>query len=393
MKPAAARAIPLALPGTAPPTDARTLGRTVLGIAVGLTAFGLVMIYSWTAVKLAVRRPGFNPDAMLSKQVMWALVACAVALVVSRVPLAFLRRRSTWLLGGLTALLGLTLVPGIGILRNHSRRWLELGPVMLQASEFVKLAVIVYLADRLARREEDPAVRRASWVPLLAPVGVAVALILAQPDLGTSLFVGALGLVMLGLAGARPGRLLPIALLAIPLIVVVASHKFHHVSERLEFFTKGVAADEQQMNGLVALGSGGALGRGLGAGTQKLGRVAEMQNDFIFTLIGEEMGFVGCAAVVVAFMAFVLYGKRIAERARDAIGPFPAYVAAGCTFAVAFQAVINMAVATGSAPNKGVSLPFISLGGSSLVTAFTAVGLLASVARAVAAEEAGDPWR
>jgi cell division protein FtsW len=393
MKPAAARALPLPRPGTFAHTDARTLGRTVLGIAIGLTAFGLVMIYSWTAIKLTVIRPRFDPDAMLAKQVMWAFVAGIVGLVVSRVPLEFLRRHSHWLLGGLILLLVLTLVPGIGVLRNRSRRWLELGPVMLQASEFVKLAVVLYLADRLSRREEDPLGRRAPWVPLLAPVGVTVALVLAQPDLGTSLFVGALGLVMLGLAGVRPGRLLPVALLAIPLIVLVASHKFRHVSERLEFFSKGVAADEQQMNGVIALGSGGALGRGLGAGTQKLGRVAEMQNDFIFTLIGEEMGFVGCAAVVLAFMAFVVYGRRIAERARDAVGPFPAYVAAGCTFAVAFQAVINMAVATGSAPNKGVSLPFISLGGSSLVTAFTAVGLLVNVSRVVAAEEAGDPWR
>jgi cell division protein FtsW len=360
---------------------------------VGLTAFGLVMIYSWTAIKLTVRRPRFDPDAMLAKQVMWAFFAGFVALVVSRVRLTFLRRHSHWILGGLVVLLVLTLVPGIGVLRNRSRRWLELGPVMLQASELVKLAVVLYLADRLARREEDPAARRAPWVPLLAPVGISVALILAQPDLGTSLFVGALGLVMLGLAGVRPGRLLPIALLAIPLIVLVASAKFRHVSERLEFFSKGVAADEQQMNGVIALGSGGVLGRGLGAGTQKLGRVAEMQNDFVFTLIGEEMGFVGCAAVVIAFMAFVLYGKRIAERARDAVGPFHAYVAAGCTFAVVFQAVINMAVATGSAPNKGVSLPFISLGGSSLVTAFTCVGLLVNVSRVVAAEEAGDPWR
>ncbi|MCC7138188.1 MAG: cell division protein FtsW [Planctomycetes bacterium] len=388
----AVRALPALAARPAVLHDARALGRTVLGIAIGLTAFGLVMIYSWTAVKFADRRPRFDPDAVLRKQVVWALLASAVGFVVSRVPLGWLRKRSTLLLGGLLVLLALTLVPGVGVLRNRSRRWLELGPFTLQASEFLKLAVIVYLADRLARREEEPLEHRTPWPALLAPVGLGVGLILAQPDLGTSLFVACLGVVLLGLAGIRFGKLLPLALVAIPLIVAFAAANFRHVGERLEFFTKGVEADEQQWRGVVALGSGGVLGTGLGAGTQKLGRVAEMQNDFIFTLIGEELGFVGCAAVVVAFMALVLYGKRIAERAHASAGLFPFFLACGATFAVAFQALINIAVATGSAPNKGVSLPFISVGGSSLVTAFASVGLLVNVARTVAQEEAGDPW-
>src|SRR5204862_7046258 len=135
----------------------------------------------------------------------------------------------------------------------------------------------------------------------------------------------------------------------LPLLVVVASLKFHHVGERLSWFAHGAKADPQQWNGVVALGSGGWAGAGLGAGTQKLGRVPEMQNDFIFTLIGEELGFVGCATVVVAFMAFVVYGKRLAERAHAAAGLFPFFLACGATFAVGFQALINIAVATGSA--------------------------------------------
>jgi cell division protein FtsW len=232
----------------------------------------------------------------------------------------------------------------------------------------------------------------APWRGILAPVGIAVVLVMAEPDLGTSLFLVAVSIVMLGLAGVRPGRLLPYAALAIPLLVVVASLRFRHVGERLSWFANGAKADPQQWNGVVALGSGGWAGAGLGAGTQKLGRVPEMQNDFIFTLIGEELGFVGCATVILAFMAFVVYGRRIAERAHGSAGLFPYYVAAGATFAPAFQAMINIAVATGSAPNKGVSLPFISVGGSNLVTAFAAVGLLLNVARTVAAKEGGDPW-
>src|SRR5262245_4384952 len=350
------------------------------------------MIYSWTAVKFADRRPWFNPDAILRKQVLWAFVAGIAALVVSRIPLAWMRKHAALVLGVLLLLLVATLVPGLGVMRNRSRRWLEIGPFTLQASEFIKIAVILYLADRLARREEDPLDKRTPWPAMLAPVGIGVGLILCEPDLGTSLFVAALAVVMMGLAGIRFGKLLPIALVVIPLIIAFAASRFHHVGERLEFFTKGLEEGSQQDRGVTALGSGGAIGRGLGAGTQKLGRVAEMQNDFIFTLIGEELGFVGCAAVVVAFMALVVYGKRLAERAHAAAGLFPFFLACGATFAVGFQALINIAVATGSAPNKGVSLPFISVGGSSLVTAFVCVGLLVNVSRTVAAEEAGDPW-
>ena len=385
-----------ALPGFPRPgarrDDARALGHTVMGIAIGLTAFGLVMIYSWTAVKLADRRASFDPDAMLLKQVVWALVAGAVGFAASRIPLAWMRRHAHLLLFALLVLLAATLIPGIGKAKNNSRRWLELGPFTMQASEFLKVAVILYLGDRLARREEGEASARAPFLGFVAPVGIGVGLILMEPDLGTSLFVSALAVVLLGLAGVRFGKLLPLACVAIPAIVWIAASKFHHVGERLAFFTEGVKVGDQQYQGLVALGSGGAIGAGLGAGTQKLGRVAEMQNDFIFTLIGEELGFAGCAAVIVAFMALVVYGRRIAERAHACAGLFPYYVAAGATFAVAFQALINIAVATASAPNKGVSLPFVSVGGSSLVTAFASIGLLVNVSRHVAHEEGGDPW-
>ncbi len=392
MKSVPARPVPLVRPGSRV-EDCRSLGRTVMGIAVGLTAFGLVMIYSWTAIKLTDRRTHFDPDAMLAKQVIWAFLGGGAAFLASRIPLSWLRRHAHVFLGVLILLLVATLLPGVGKEKNNSRRWLELGPFTMQASEFLKIAVILYMADRLARREEDPLERRTPWPALLAPVGIGIVLILLEPDLGTSLFVSALAVVLLGLAGIRPGRLLPLALVALPLLVAVAASKFRHVGERLSFFTEGVRPGEQQWQGLVALGSGGVLGAGLGAGTQKLGRVAEMQNDFIFTLIGEELGFVGCCAVILAFMAFVVYGKRIADRAHAAGKLFCFYVASGATFAVGFQALINVAVATGSAPNKGVSLPFISLGGSSLLTAFVAAGLLVNVSRAVAAEEGGDPWR
>jgi cell division protein FtsW len=216
-------------------------------------------------------------------------------------------------------------------------------------------------------------------------------MVLAEPDLGTSLFAGATAVVLLGLSGVRTGQLFALGATVLPLLVVVAWSKFAHVAERLRFFAGKVNTQTQEA--IIAVGSGGFLGAGLGAGTQKFGRVAEMQTDFIFALVGEEAGFVGCAAVILAFAAFVVYGRRIATRSHASAGRFPFFLAAGATFVVGFQALVNVAVVTGCAPTKGVSLPFISVGGSNLVASFVCVGLLANVARVTASEEGGDPWR
>ncbi len=387
--PPAARTLAVALPRLAgAAADVRALGRTVLGIAVGLTALGQVMIYSSMAVKMSVNGGDANP--LLAKQATWVLAATAVAWISSTVPLERLRRHSHHLLAVVLVLL--CAVKVVGTASHNSRRWLVLGSLSVQPSEFLKIAVVLYLADRLARREEDPFEGRTPWPALLAPIGIGIALIMWQPDLGTSLFVAALAVVLLGLAGVRPGHLVPLAAVALPLLVGIAAAKFRHVGDRLEFLTKGADASPQLREAVNAVGSGGWLGAGLGAGTQKLWRVPEMQTDFIFALIGEELGFVGCVTVILAFMAFVVYGKRIAERAHDAAGSFPFYVAAGATFMVAFQALINIAVVLACAPTKGVPLPFISLGGSNLVTCFAAVGLLVNVTRTTARESAGDAW-
>jgi cell division protein FtsW len=390
VKPAARAALapPRLLSDALRAPDARALGRTLVGIAVGLTALGLVMIYSWTAVRWSGKH---DPSRALVRQLLWVVVAGGAAYVASRVPLAFLRRHAHHFLLAVLLLLAATLVPGLGQMRNNSRRWLEVGPLTVQASEVFKVAVVLYLADRLAKRHEGGTGDRTPWPALLAPVGIGVLLVLAEPDLGTALFVGATAVVLLGLGGVRPGQILALGATVLPLLVALAATKFAHVTERLKFF-QGKASDQLQQ-AVIAVGSGGLLGAGLGAGTQKFGRVAEMQTDFIFALIGEETGFVGCAAVILAFMAFVVYGKRIAERAHASCGLFPFFVAAGATFVVGFQALVNVAVVTGSAPTKGVSLPFISVGGSNLVTAFLAVGLLVNVARHVSLEEGGDPLR
>jgi cell division protein FtsW len=345
------------------------------------------MVYS-----SAVWNDRYDPDALLLRQLCWAAVAGLVCLVAARVPLALLRRHAHWVLLAGLALVGAVAVAGRVV--NNSRRWLDLFGLRMQPSELLKVAVVLYLADRLARRDDDPGGRQVPWPALLAPVGIGVLLVLSQPDLGTSLFLAALAVVMLGLAGVRPGHVLPLALAGLPLLVTVAASKFRHVRERLAFLVLGERASDQLQQAVIAVGSGGLFGVGLGASTHKLGgRVPELHTDFIFAAIGQELGFVGCGAVILAFMALVVQGRRVACRARDAVGPFPFYLAAGAAFCVGFQALVNVAVVTACAPTKGVSLPFVSLGGSNLVVCWACVGLLQNVARETDRAEGGDPWR
>jgi cell division protein FtsW len=373
--------------GFGPSVGAGAAARTVLGIAVGLTCLGTVMIYS-----SAVWNDRYDPDALLLRQLAWAGVAGLTAWFCARVPLRLLRRHAHLFLAGALVLVALVLVAGRTV--NASRRWLDVFGLRMQPSELLKVAVVVYLADRLARREDEPFERAPPWPALLAPVGIGVVLVMAQPDLGTSLFVGALAVVLLGLAGVRPGHILPLAVAGVPLLVYVAATRFRHVRERLSFLILGERASDQLQQAVIAVGSGGLFGVGLGASTHKLGgRVPELHTDFIFAAIGQELGFVGCAAVILSFMALVVYGKRVAERAHATLGPFGFYLAAGATFCVGFQALINIAVVTACAPTKGVSLPFISLGGSNLVVCFACVGLILNVGRETDALETGEPWR
>jgi cell division protein FtsW len=275
---------------------------------------------------------------------------------------------------------------------NQSRRWLQLAGFSLQPSELLKLAVLLYLAERLAVREADATFGdRTPVLAVLAPVAIGTGLVLVEPDLGTALFVAAIAVVLLALAGIRPTRFLPFAAAAFPLLLVYAWSRFAHVQRRVGTFLEGAKPGDQVYESLIAIGSGGLLGRGLGEGTQKLFYVAESNTDFIFAVLGEELGFAATASVVLAFMAFTWFGRKVAWRARI-LGPHAYYLAAGATFVVAFQALINIAVVTAAAPTKGVSLPFLSLGGSNLLVAGVMVGILVNVARRTAAAAADDPW-
>ena len=359
---------------------AREAGWVVLSAALGLVMLGLVMVYSTSSALGAVE--GRAHTALLIRQARWVVLGVLVAWVAAVVPLSWLRRAAAPAMGVALVLLALTLLLAPSI--KGSRRWLYVAGISIQASEFFKLAVLLYLADRLARRDAEQTQGLATrLLPVLAPVGIGLVLVLVEPDLGASLFIAAQAVVLLGLAGVRPTRMLPFALTVVPAVLFFAYTRFPHVRNRLHLYTAGADPGTQVHEALVAIGSGGALGKGLGQGAQKLGYFAEAHNDFIFAVIGEELGFAGCAAVVLGYMAFAWFGRRVAWCGR-ALGSHAMYLAAGATFIVAFQALINVAVVTATAPTKGVSLPFISTGGSNLLMASCCVGLILNVARRAA---------
>lgn len=385
-----------------PAHEVQQAGRMVLAVACALVALGVVMVYSSTAPRDAALESALsildgaeakspNPISGLVRQLRWVVLAILTCWIVARVPLEWFRKAARPVLFIALILLIATLI--IGPLRNQSRRWLSFGAFAFQPSELLKIAALLYLADQLAKRERATAFgHKTPLLAILAPVGVGAVLVLVEPDLGTSLFIVAEAIVLLGLAGVRPTRALPFIVTAMPLLVFYGYTRFAHVRERLEIYASGPKAGTQIQEALIGLGSGGLIGVGLGEGTHKLGYVAEARTDFIFTVIGEELGFLGCAGVVIAFMLFTWYGRRIAWQAR-ALGPHAFYLAAGATFIVVFQALINIAVVTATAPTKGVSLPFISVGGSNLLMAATCVGIILNVARRTADHVSTDPWR
>lgn len=369
-------------------------GHRLLAIALGLTALGLVMVYS---ISWGLRSIYVDVDSarearfagIPARQLRWVAVALLFGAAAALVRLETLRRVARPLLAAALVLLLATLLFGPRL--NGSRRWLVAAGLSVQTSEIFKVALLLYLADRLAAREGAQSFgQRLALLPLLLPAFLGAGLVFLAPDLGTALFLLAEAVVLLGLAGVRPSRVALTAFALLPGAVLLAWRRLPHVRERVELFLTDPQPGTQVREALVALGSGGALGRGLGDGVQKMGWVAECHNDFILAVIGEELGFAGCTAVVLAFMAFAVYGRRVAWQAR-VLGPFAFHVAAGATFIVVFQALMNVAVVTASTPAKGVSMPFISAGGSNLVLVAVCVGLLLNVSRRAALEAAEAP--
>ena len=356
---------------------------TAIAAVVLLTGAGLVMVLSASSVS-AFTRYG-SSFLFFKRQLLYAVAGGVVAVGTSRIPYRFWQKAWLPMLGLTLLLLGLVLHPSIGTVAGGSARWLMVGPISVQPSELAKFVVVCGAASILAanmRYLNDPIL----WlVPLAAVVGPVAVLILMQPDLGTMMIVSVTVLGMMFLAGVRLRLLLVTTVLggaAGMLLIFGEGYRKSRFLSFLDPFSDPSNTGYQIVQSLIALGSGHLVGVGLGASRQKWMYVPNAHTDFIFSILGEELGLIGELVVLAAFCAFVYAGFRIALAAPDAFGRL---LAAGITTWIGLQALVNLGAVTGVLPITGVPLPFMSFGGSALVVSLGAVGVLVSVARAGAA--------
>ena len=342
----------------------------LLSVAI-LLLLGTVMLYSFTTYQPGLQR--------LCLHLCWMGVGAVCCALASFFSYFWLRKVQApkWLLGFACMLLVAVWVPGIGAVRNGAYRWLPFG----QPSEFAKLALIIFLADYAATHQPRMRERNRGFLRPALIAGLVCALIFVEPDWGTASLMGAVSLMMLAMGGAHWGYLVSSAVVGCEVFALLLLQNSLRMERILAFldpekYRNGVGW--QGWHALLSLGSGGLLGTFIGEGAHKNGFVPEQQTDFVLSLIGEELGLLGTALVIVLFVVIVLAGVRIAWRVED---PFGQLLAAGITLLIGMQAFINIGVVTSTLPNKGIALPFVSYGGSNLVCMLTGIGLLISVAR------------
>jgi cell division protein FtsW len=344
-------------------------------VTLALTAFGIVMVYSATSASAVVG--GANPMSYLQRQGTYAVIGVAGMIVMSRWKYTRLRLLAPSLVA--IAFLGCAAVLVVAEPINGARRWVSFGPATFQPSELAKLAFTIWLAAHLAKRNPPRTLQELSR-PIGALLGVFLILILLEPDLGTAITLAVMAGAMLFASGTR-GRTLGggFALLAVVGLFVIMSKAYMRarVFTFLDPWQDAQGAGFQIVQAQIGLGSGHFLGEGLGQGVQKIHYLPEAHTDMIFAVIGEELGLLGTASVIFAYVLFAWAGLKTALECRD---PFGKRLAAGLTALVCCQAGINLAAVLGLAPLTGIPLPFVSYGGSSLVVELVSVGILLNIA-------------
>ncbi len=357
-------------------------------VVVGLVGFGVVMVYSASFV-FAEQRYGDGTFFAL-RQGVFACVGLLLMHVTARLDRRWLQRLGRPALA-FSALLLVAVVGGLGHRAGGASRWIALGPVHVQPSEVAKLALVLWLADSLARKSERLRDFSVGFLPHVLVAGVLALLCLAQPDFGSAVVLGLLTATMLFAAGVRTGYLLGAALATAPIawwLVSSSPYRMRRVRAFLEPFEHRSGAGYQLVESLTGFASGGLYGVGLGDGHQKLLYLPEAHTDFIAAIVGEELGFVGIALLVSAYLVLGWRGGRAALRAGDSHGT---WLAVGASALLLLQASINLGVVLGLLPSKGLVLPFLSYGGSALLVDCVAAGILLNVSRGTVVEDAGAP--
>lgn len=359
----------------------------LLFITIGLIGLGLLMVFSASA-NMADTRYG-SPYMFLKKQIVWDLLGILALFMGIRIDYHRWAKLAFPLLAVSAVLLILVLI--VGPVVKGAQRWIVLPGFTFQPSELAKISLVLWLASYLDRHTSQLPDFRRGFLPALWVMGVICALILKEPDLGTPLLLGTVSFIMLFLAGARIKHMLVVAAAAmVPLYFELfrVGYRYRRLMAFLNPWADATGAGYQLTQSLLAFGSGGLIGKGLGASELKLLYLPDPHTDFIFPVIGEELGFLGASAVVLAFVFWGARGWKIARRAPDLFGHL---LAAGITSWVLLQAVINMGVSIGMFPTKGLPLPFVSFGGSSLVITLFAAGILLNISTQMLQNNASTP--
>jgi cell division protein FtsW len=352
----------------------------VLVTVVALAAAGILMVFSSSAMKAYLRTD--DTLSYVAPQIGWGALGLLAMVALMKIDYRYLRLASIPMYAAAVVLLVLVFVPEFNIVVGGSARWLKIGSLpALHPAEFAKLALVVYLAHWFGRRGTRVKSFWGGTVPFLLICGPILGLVFREPDLGTTMVLGMTGVVMFFVAGANLIHLGLLALGALSAIVVVGlrGYQLERIRAWLDPWAYPDTAGFHTIQGLLALGLGGILGAGLGESRMAGGLfLPNAQNDFIFAIIGEEFGLVGASLVVLGFLVLAYQGIRIALSAPDTFG---ALLAAGITAWICIQAFINIGVVVALFPVTGITLPFISAGGSSLLISFAAIGILLSISR------------
>jgi len=345
----------------------------LIAMALGLTTLGLVMLFSAGVVKGA--------HSLLTKQLIWLALSVAIGMYVSFMNLQWLRSVTWWVFGFCILALILTLIPGIGVKVNGAQRWIGLGPLRVQPSEFAKIGLVLAMAAFFSAHQRDiKSFVKGFLLPSII-IACICGLIILQPDFGTCFLCGAVAATLMFQSGTSLKWLLPIAFMAISAFSVLVYFdpvRIRRVTSFLDVEANANDSAYQLWQGMLAFGVGGLDGVGLGMGRQQMHFLPEAHTDFIFPVIGEELGLICTMSIVLCFLVLFVV---VCWRLRMAPKLYEYLLAMGSLLFICLQAIINMGVVTGSMPTKGMSLPFISYGGSNLMVTFVFLGIIINVFR------------
>lgn len=344
-----------------------------------LSLFGLMMIYSssyiWSSYKFN------NPYKFVMNQGIFFIIGIFIMLLFSKLNNKFFEKKSNLILLIGFSLLILVLIPGIGSVRNGSRSWFGIGSFGIQPSEFMKIGLIIFTSKYLKNNERKMKSFKDGLLPILIVLISSFGLIMLQPDFGTGMVIvmSIMGLLFVGGANFKFFiRMGIVGVIGIVGLIIAAPYRLARILSFLDPWKDPLGSGFQMIQSLYAIGPGGLLGFGLGNSRQKHFYLPEPQTDFIFSIISEELGFLGIVIVTTLFLTIIIRGFLISRKSNDL---FSKYLSFGITFQIAFQTVLNLMVVVGLIPVTGVTLPFLSYGGSSLLVSMASIGIILNISR------------